>query len=107
MISVRIYRIYVTLQQSISSIFVIPLLAQLSKPEKMDQLPIENFELFKITKDWSWQSKLILKGKFGQLTLTDLRFEKGKENELLNRIGSRLDKTCQEVSNILKKLKLA
>ncbi len=107
MISVRIYRIYVTLQQLISSIFVIPLLAQLSKPEKMDHLPIENFERFKITRDWNWQSKLILKGIFGQLTLADLKFEKGKEMELLNRIGSRLNKTGQEVSNILKKLKLA
>ena len=73
----------------------------------MDQPQNVNNELFKITKDWDWQSKLLLKENFGQLTLADLKFERGKENELLDRIGTRLSKTRQEIINILRKLKLA
>ena len=73
----------------------------------MDQSQNKNSEFFKITNNWNWQSKLLLKESFGQLTLADLKFERGKENELLDRIGTRLNKTRQEVSNIFKKLKLA
>jgi len=73
----------------------------------MDHLQNKNSGLFHGTTDWDWHSKLLLKEKFGQLTLADLRLEKGKENELLNRIGARLLKTHEEVRNILKKLKLA
>ena len=73
----------------------------------MDHSQNKNSGFFQLTTDWDWQSKLRLKEKFGQLTLADLRFETGKENELLNRIGARLIKTHQEVKNILKKLKLA
>ena len=73
----------------------------------MDHLQNKNIGLFHGARDWDWHSKLLLKEKFGQLTLADLRLEKGKENELLNRIGARLLKTQEEVRNILKKLKLA
>ena len=73
----------------------------------MDHSQNINSEFFKITKDWDWQSKLLLKENFGQLTLADLKFERGKENELLDRIGIRLSKTRQEIINILRKLKLA
>lgn len=52
-------------------------------------------------KEWSWQAKLLLKKKFGQLTLSDLKFEQHREAELLQRIGKRLDKTRHEVINIL------
>ncbi len=55
-------------------------------------------------KEWSWHAKLLLKKKFGQLTLSDLKFEQHREAELLQRIGSRLDKTRHEVINILKDL---
>jgi hypothetical protein len=62
---------------------------------------------FKMTGDWGWQSKLMLKKNYGQLTLADLKFETGKENEFLDRIATRLNKTYQEVIYILKRLKLA
>ena len=73
----------------------------------MDHLQNKYNGLFHGTRDWDWHSKLLLKEKFGQLTLADLRFEKGQENELINRIGARLLKTHEEVRIILKKLKLA
>lgn len=59
-------------------------------------------EAFKITGDWKVQSKL-LKEKFSQLTDSDLKFETGKENELLGRVQSRLNKDREEVINIIKK----
>lgn len=73
----------------------------------MDHLQNENSGLFHGTKDWDWQSKLLLKEQFGQLTLADVQFENGQEDQLLSRIGARLLKTQQEVISILKKLKLA
>ncbi len=73
----------------------------------MDHPQNKNNGLFHGTTAWDWHSKLLLKEKFGQLTLADLRLENGQENELLNRIGARLLKTQEEVRNILKKLKLA
>ena len=59
-------------------------------------------EGFKITGDWNAQSKT-LKSKFSALTDEDLKFENGKENELLGRIENRLNKGRQEVINILRK----
>ncbi|MGQ3015115.1 MAG: hypothetical protein ACT6QS_15495 [Flavobacteriales bacterium] len=57
---------------------------------------------FKITGDWSAQAKQ-LKEKFGQLTDADLKFETGKENELIGRMETRLHKKRDEVINIIKK----
>jgi hypothetical protein len=57
---------------------------------------------FKITGNWADQSK-DLKNKFPQLTDSDLKFETGKENELLNRMETRLHKNREEVVNIIKK----
>ncbi len=57
---------------------------------------------FKITGDWSVQSKN-LKNKFSQLTDADLKFEAGKETDLLIRIEKRLNKKRDEVINIIKK----
>jgi len=37
------------------------------------------------------------------LTDADLKFEAGKENELLERIGKRLNKKREELINIIKK----
>ena len=55
-----------------------------------------------MTGDWNEQSK-ILKEKFNQLTDADLAYETGKENELLTRVESRLNKKRDEVINIIKK----
>lgn len=59
-------------------------------------------EKFKIIGDWNKQSKE-LKEKFSQLTDSDLKFEPGKENELIERVGNRLNKKADEVMNIIKK----
>jgi len=57
---------------------------------------------FKITGSWEAQSKA-LKYKFFQLTDADLKFEQGKENDLLKRLEARLSKTRDEVINIINK----
>ncbi len=59
-------------------------------------------ESFKITGNWETQSKE-LKSKFSQLTDADLKFETGKENDLLKRVETRLNKNREEVINIIKK----
>lgn len=59
-------------------------------------------EKFKIIGDWNEQSKE-LKEKFSQLTDSDLKFEPGKEKELIERVGNRLNKKADEVMNIIKK----
>jgi hypothetical protein len=59
-------------------------------------------EPFKITGNWSKQSN-ILQDKFAQLTDADLKFEAGKEEELIERVSSRLNKKREEVMNIIKK----
>lgn len=59
-------------------------------------------EAFKITGDWKIQSKQ-LQEKFSQLTDSDLKFETGKENDLLGRVQTRLNKNREEVINIIKK----
>ena len=70
----------------------------------MDQS--QNSKSFKIFKDWDWQSKLLLKEKFGQLTLADVKFEIGKESELIHRLGRRLNMPHQEIRRILTNLNL-
>jgi uncharacterized protein YjbJ (UPF0337 family) len=59
---------------------------------------------FKITGNWESQAKE-LKIKYPQLTDADLKFEAGKENELLGRVESRLHKNRDEVIAILNKMK--
>jgi len=59
-------------------------------------------EEFKITGNWASQSKQ-LQDKFAQLTDADLKFETGKENELLKRVETRLNKKREEVINIIRK----
>lgn len=68
----------------------------------MDTSQNKNNETFKITGNWDSQSKQ-LKEKFSQLTDADLKFETGKEDELLTRVESRLNKKREEVINIIKK----
>lgn len=59
-------------------------------------------EGFKITGNWNAQTT-ILKEKFSQLTDADLKYEPGKENELLARMEARLNKKREEVVNIINK----
>lgn len=59
-------------------------------------------EDFKMVGNWDGQSQL-LKEKFPQLTKADLVFEKGHENDLLERIQKRLNKGQSEVINIIRK----
>lgn len=63
-------------------------------------------EPFKITGNWKEQSNQ-LKNKYVQLTDEDLKFEEGKENDLLKRVETRLNKNRQEVVNIIKKVQPA
>ena len=60
-------------------------------------------EAFKISGDWANQAKQ-LKDKFAQLTDADLKFETGKEDDLLKRVEARLNKKREEVINIIRKV---
>jgi len=57
---------------------------------------------FTITGDWAAQSKK-LKEQFSQLNDFDLKFEKGKENDLLKRVQDKLNKKREEVITIINK----
>ena len=63
-------------------------------------------ETFKMRGDWNDQSKQ-LKAKFSQLTDEDLKFAEGKENDLLQRVETRLSKTREEILSIIKKIQPA
>ncbi|MCC5923261.1 MAG: hypothetical protein JJT77_05720 [Crocinitomicaceae bacterium] len=67
---------------------------------EVNQNQKKNSNEFKVTGNWENQSKE-LKGKFSQLTDSDLKYESGKENELLERVEKRLNKKREEVINIL------
>jgi hypothetical protein len=62
----------------------------------------KTIEPFKMVGNWDVQSKT-LKQKFPQLTDTDLKFETGKEIELLTRVEKRLNKKRDEVVSIIRK----
>jgi hypothetical protein len=62
-------------------------------------------ENFKITGSIGNLSKR-LKEKYPQLTEADLKFESGKENEMIARLEKRLNKNHEEVVQILKKMQL-
>lgn len=62
-------------------------------------------EIFKITGNWESQSKQ-LRYQFPLLTEADIKFEPGRESELLYKIENRLYKTRAEVIDILKKWEL-
>lgn len=64
----------------------------------------KNNEILMVIGNWDWQPQK-LKEQFGILTLSDMKFEVGREKDLLAKIGSRLSKSHSEVVNILKKLK--
>ena len=73
----------------------------ITKKEIMKAEQPKNDGTFKITGNWDVQSKS-LKKKFNQLTDADLKFEHGKENELLGRIENRLHKKRDEVIKIIR-----
>lgn len=68
----------------------------------MDDKQNKSNDAFKITGNWENQSKQ-LKSQFNQLTDSDLKFEAGKENDLLSRVESRLNKNRHEVIDIIAK----
>ena len=72
----------------------------------MDNLNNKYDGIFRIPWNWDFQAKLLLKQRFAQLRLSDLKLEIGKENELLGRIGIRLDKSRVQVIKLLKSLNL-
>jgi hypothetical protein len=57
---------------------------------------------FKVTGNWGESSKK-LKVQFPQLTDADLKFDAGKESDLLSRIEKKLNKKHEEVVNIINK----
>lgn len=63
---------------------------------------MKNTEGFKMIGNWDEQSAR-LKKKFPQLTDADLKFETGKENDLLKRVETRLNKKHEDVISIIKK----
>lgn len=67
----------------------------------MDSNQSKNENAFKITGNWEDVSRK-LKTAYPQLTDTDLKFEPGKEHELLAKIESRLSKKREDVINIIK-----
>lgn len=68
----------------------------------MEKATAKPGDSFKISENWESQAKK-LKAKYSSLTDADLKFVAGKENDLLNRIGVRLNKKREEVIEILNK----
>ncbi|WP_341905815.1 hypothetical protein [Fluviicola taffensis] len=60
---------------------------------------------FEITGNWGKQSTQ-LKQQHPELTDTDLKFEPGKENELLDKIGTKLNKSRDEVIDIINRFEV-
>lgn len=67
----------------------------------MDATKNQTNEVPEIFSNWETQSKE-LKTKFNQLTDEDLKFETGKENELIKRIQTRLGKSREDVITLIK-----
>jgi uncharacterized protein YjbJ (UPF0337 family) len=64
--------------------------------------PKKTTDGFKITGNWVEQAQS-LKDKFPKLTDSDLKFEVGKEEQLVTRLVTALNKKKDEVINLLKK----
>ena len=60
---------------------------------------------FTIRGDWNFLT-LQLKKDFQELTEADLLFERGRENELITRLESRLNKNREEVICLIKEVLL-
>lgn len=63
---------------------------------------IEKVKEFKVSGDWNAQSKK-LKQQFSELTDSDLKLETGKEDDMLARVGLKLNKKREEVIGLIKK----
>jgi predicted transcriptional regulator len=59
-------------------------------------------ELLNMKGDWAVQSERI-KVKFPQLNADDLKYQTGKEYELLSRLGKSLNKNRDEIISIIKR----
>ena len=70
---------------------------------KMESPDKKNQE-FNVSENWNEQSKILMKN-FSQLTNEDVKFEKGKENDLLKRIQTKLNKQREEVIQIINESK--
>lgn len=57
---------------------------------------------FTIIGNWATRSRL-LKAEYTQLTDEDLKFELGKEDDLIHRFESRLNKSREQIIEILTK----
>ena len=73
---------------------------------KINNTNKQNKESFTIIGDWEKQSTQ-LKETFSQLTDVDLKFEAGKENDLLKRVQVCLGKTRAEVIDLLRRGQVA
>jgi predicted negative regulator of RcsB-dependent stress response len=71
----------------------------------METTQKKSSEKFKITGSIDALSKK-LKAKYPQLTDADLKFESGKEDEMIGRLEKKLSKSNEEVIEILNKLQL-
>ena len=58
-----------------------------------------------ITGDWTKESNK-LKGRYSQLTDSDLEYEPGKEIEMVDRVATKLNKQRSEAIDIIKKVQL-
>lgn len=58
-------------------------------------------DTFQMRGDWNDQSK-VLKSRYVLLTDEDLKFEEGKEYELLERIKTRLSKNMEDTIGVIK-----
>jgi len=72
----------------------------------MDAKNNKSTEALKISGDWSQQADA-LKDKYPNLTDSDLKFERGREDDLIKRMELRLHKKREEVINIIKKVQPA
>ena len=69
-----------------------------TKKKESEKMPNEQF---KIKGDWKKESQA-LKTKYPKLTSEDVKFETGKESDLIKRLETRLGKNRNEVIDILK-----
>ena len=81
------------------TIFVMKIRDQLLTKSKMEATKKQN-GTFTIPGNWDVQSQE-LKKKYSTLTDSDLKFETGKEEELLKRVETKLGKKREEVIRIL------
>jgi hypothetical protein len=72
----------------------------------MKTTPNETVAKFKISGDWSKQADE-LRDDYPTLTFQDLKFSRGKEDDLIHRIELRLHKKREFVISMLKKVQTA